>query len=186
MADRLVALKRKLSKLRIAPDGVPEWRADLISRYNSLPTIMGPFALQEDYTRDGGACGTWSISVELKDKQADIEGGFPTPYDALRRMIDYAEAWDEVKPREQVYFIGTELRIGRAIKVGYSRDPEGRLRTLQTGHAERLQIFATVEGGRDLESKYHRRWRNRRQKGEWFTIGECIIAEIARIKGEAA
>ena len=33
----------------------------------------------------------------------------------------------------------------------------------------------------EREEKYHRRWRARRRKGEWFTIGDCITNEIERL-----
>jgi len=187
MATDLLALQRKLSNLRIDPDGVNEWRAELLARYSELPTAIGPFSIQDEYNREQGLLGTFAIHVQLvKNGDAELEGGFTSPYDALRRMIDYAEAWETIRPREQVYFIGTALRPGKPVKIGFSRDPMARLRTLQTAHSEELRIFATVEGGKGLEAKYHRRWSNRRQKGEWFTLGECIIKEIDRINSEQA
>lgn len=100
-------------------------------------------------------------------------------------MLDLYEEYFPKRAVEQVYFIGTGMENGCMIKVGYSMYPEARLKTLQTGHPEKLHLLATTPGGRFLEEKYHRRWRVRRAAGEWFYMGDCIRNEIKRLQMEA-
>ena len=63
-----------------------------------------------------------------------------------------------------VYFISD----GDAIKIGLSKTPKGRLRTLQTGHPRELVLLASLEGSRRLEREIHERFANLRLRGEWF------------------
>jgi hypothetical protein len=63
-----------------------------------------------------------------------------------------------------VYFLGCEGRI----KVGYSRDPESRIKELSTGAPAKLTLLGRVDGSRKLESAIHRALRNCRESGEWF------------------
>lgn len=70
------------------------------------------------------------------------------------------------------------------LKIGISLNPEGRLKQLQTGHPEKLHLFATgtasftcgytKEPVRDstAERFIHSYLGDRRQVGEWFDI--CI------------
>lgn len=76
-----------------------------------------------------------------------------------------------------VYFI----RSPQGIKIGMSNNPEGRLRVLQTGHTEPLELLAFTEGGKDLEREYHTRFAAHRLAGEWFAPHPDILAEIERV-----
>lgn len=78
-----------------------------------------------------------------------------------------------------VYFIASE---SGPIKIGKANNPEGRLKSLQTGHHERLSILATCEGGGEREREYHRRFAAFRLTGEWFTRCPEIEAEIERLR----
>jgi hypothetical protein len=72
-----------------------------------------------------------------------------------------------------VYVIGP---ADGPVKIGYSRDPAGRLSTLQTSHPEPIAIWLFVQmpeiSGADLERHIHQRLGFGRQKlqGEWFQI----------------
>ena len=60
-------------------------------------------------------------------------------------------------------------------KFGYSQDPAGRLRSLQTGNSSSLELLETVSVPphcvRELEVLLHREiGLHRRLKGEWFEI----------------
>lgn len=73
-------------------------------------------------------------------------------------------------------------------KVGFSKQPEKRLKTLQTGNAETLILIKQWQGDRELEKKIHDKLRphiserQRKLKGEWFYIEEqwldVILFEI--------
>lgn len=143
-----------------------------------LPRHIYPFLLEQD---DAG----WMLLNLEKGGCQSVGGPFTDIFSGFRALVDAYEKWFQIRPVDQVYFIGTRLRVGDLVKVGYSRDPEARLRQLQTSTGEKLQIFATIPGTRETERKYHNRWRARRRAGEWFTIGDCIIAEIERIRSAA-
>jgi hypothetical protein len=70
-----------------------------------------------------------------------------------------------------VYIIGTDTP---PYKVGISRNPQRRLRALQTGHPEQLrihhQIATDAAKTRLLESVIHNNLKLHRCAGEWFDM----------------
>lgn len=66
-----------------------------------------------------------------------------------------------------VYFIQAG-ESGGPIKIGYAKNPLGRLRELQTGCHETLYLLAVISGGRLDEADLHRRYEYARHRGEWF------------------
>jgi hypothetical protein len=72
---------------------------------------------------------------------------------------------------EVVYFI----RAGDAVKIGHTKNVPSRLRALATASAVRLQVLATVPGGRDREDREHQRWSHLRIRGEWFRADEGLL-----------
>lgn len=150
-----------------------------------LPTQIYPFRMS-NLDDQGGRLPYWTVIFEGEKSDKIIHNKIDCTWAAYRAMLDAYEAWFPARPVERVYFIGTALKPGEMVKIGYSLNPQARLNTLQTGHHTRLRILATTPGGRDLELKYHNRWRTRRKRGEWFQLGDCIINEINRINGKAA
>ena len=70
-----------------------------------------------------------------------------------------------------IYAIGTtESRQ----KIGYSGNPEERLKTLQTGNPETLHLHYQFEIDEEIAEKYerfiHREYNHKRVKGEWFNM----------------
>ena len=67
-----------------------------------------------------------------------------------------------------VYFIQREN--GGDIKIGYTNDIERRLKTLQTGNADRLVVLGLIRGDQALEASLHRKFaiHRVRKDGEWF------------------
>jgi hypothetical protein len=57
-----------------------------------------------------------------------------------------------------------------AIKIGRSKNPQQRLKQLQTGSPFRLKILLILEGKGSIEKQLHRRLNEYKQdcKGEWF------------------
>ena len=70
-----------------------------------------------------------------------------------------------------IYIIGSD---NPPYKIGISKDPEKRLRNIQTGHPYKLKILELRETNakrtRLLESVIHKHLDNYRMKGEWFNI----------------
>jgi len=65
-----------------------------------------------------------------------------------------------------VYFITTSAH--KAIKIGFSKNVERRMKQLQTSSSEELEILYVVEGNMDLEHNYHYYFKDYNIKNEWF------------------
>jgi hypothetical protein len=85
---------------------------------------------------------------------------------------------DEVNRRYQttigipeVYFVIDENM--KRLKVGTSVNPKKRLRSIQTGNADRLVIYGTVQGDRHFEKQLHNEFAQHRLNGEWFVFADC-------------
>lgn len=65
-----------------------------------------------------------------------------------------------------LYLISTTARD--YVKLGYSINPQRRLKQLQTASAEELILIATCRGSRADENQYHHYLSPQCQRGEWF------------------
>lgn len=67
---------------------------------------------------------------------------------------------------------------GEKVKIGYSKNPQKRLKQLQTGHPNRLKLIKIWDAEPVKEKLLHRMlWMFHKDcKGEWFTIGvdDCV------------
>lgn len=95
-----------------------------------------------------------------------------------QRRIEEDRANAKRMASQTVYFIASE---SGPIKIGIAVSPDKRLRGLQTGHHERLELLATCEGGQERERDYHKRFAAHRLHGEWFERVPEIELEIARL-----
>lgn len=68
-------------------------------------------------------------------------------------------------------------------KIGYSFDPETRLRRLQTGSASPIKIVHLIRTPhyRQLEKKLHHRFASKRVHGEWYALDTADLEHIARL-----
>lgn len=91
------------------------------------------------------------------------------PLETLR-MID--SAWRE--PDGFVYMAAHDPHDGEDVidlgKIGYSTDPDVRLRQLQTGSAIRLGFSCVVPGTMSIEAAMHKYLSSERAHGEWFHL----------------
>lgn len=72
------------------------------------------------------------------------------------------------------------------VKIGISTDPEARLRTLQTGTSDQLQLTFTAPGygnALTVEQEAHRILAAHRVSGEWFNVTPDLA--VAAIFGAA-
>lgn len=82
-----------------------------------------------------------------------------------------------------IYVIGSNFNKSRC-KIGISDNPKERLKQLQTGNAERLQIYYTekIDSRRKaelIEQKIHKQLSIQKLTGEWFSIdSSTAIAEV--------
>lgn len=72
---------------------------------------------------------------------------------------------------DSLYFI--QARGTGLIKIGRSKTPSRRLKTLQTGNASELRLVATLEGLGWRERDLHEELKEWRVSGEWFEY-ECV------------
>ena len=63
----------------------------------------------------------------------------------------------------------------KRLKIGYSSKPDSRLKSLQTGSADNLYIYAVIPGGIKLEKRLHLMFSHYHDKGEWFEYAEDIF-----------
>lgn len=65
------------------------------------------------------------------------------------------------------------------IKIGYTgKDPFQRVRELQTGNPNALQLVGWIEEGRGFESWLHGIFRDDRMQGEWFKASHRLYGFI--------
>lgn len=60
------------------------------------------------------------------------------------------------------------------LKIGYSNNPASRLRTLQTGSADYLELIRFVPGTLNDEKNLHTRFEHLRVHHEWFQDSPAI------------
>jgi hypothetical protein len=65
-----------------------------------------------------------------------------------------------------------------AVKVGFSADPEKRMKSLQTAAGD-IELIGYTGGGRWNEKRLHRRYAPWRISGEWFMPDETLWRDIA-------
>lgn len=67
--------------------------------------------------------------------------------------------------------VGTEL-----VKIGFSSDPERRVKSMRTQCPFPIEVLACVEGDRVREKLFHRKFRHLRTSGEWFKKTPEVVA----------
>lgn len=86
----------------------------------------------------------------------------------------------EVPKRNCVYFV--QARHLGLIKIGFSGNPQKRLRSLKTGSPDELSILKVIKGSPRLEAELHRRFVSDRVRGEWFKPSPALLSFIENLK----
>ena len=76
-----------------------------------------------------------------------------------------------MKDKDSLYFIQSALT--GMIKIGRSRDPQKRLKQLQTGNPNKLKLIAYFERMGWREKALHEQLSKWSLEGEWFDY-ECV------------
>lgn len=74
-----------------------------------------------------------------------------------------------------IYFVGHDDRI----KIGFSTEPEQRIKVLQIANPERLMVHLLMPGSEAAEASLHERFSGHRIAGEWFRLAPEIEQFIA-------
>ena len=75
-----------------------------------------------------------------------------------------------------VYFI--QAQVSRAIKIGFAVDVERRLKEIQTGNPEVLEVVGAMPGTVRAEKSLHRQFRADHIRGEWFEASAALVDYI--------
>lgn len=126
-----------------------------------------------------------------------FDGGLFVVFDSAREMDIHVAPGDDPVTAEDIemgryvptddgqpgftYFIGGDEG---AIKIGRSVNIDVRMRDIQACSPIPVRLLAMRRGG-NYERVYHRLLAPFRLHGEWFTRCPAILAEIARLAGEA-
>lgn len=73
--------------------------------------------------------------------------------------------------KDHLYFIQSD--VTGMIKIGRSKDPQRRLKQLQTGNANKLKIIACFNGLGWREKLLHESLKDWSKEGEWFDY-KCV------------
>lgn len=183
MPEPITTLQNRIKKARPSLD--PEW-FDLCGaeeHTGGIETACFPFYIAEDRGPGYSRLGTWSVWVSDRSAYGAtvLYGGLSSISQAAERMADCVRAYEAVRPVHQVYFICSPSQPGSPIKIGFTTDLKKRLKSLQTGSPNKLEVLAVVAACVTQERAYHERFAAHRLNGEWFDPHPDILAEIARL-----
>lgn len=78
-----------------------------------------------------------------------------------------------------IYLYGGTFRGEGIYKIGYSIDPERRIKKIvKMPFPCELIYICKTENALSLERELHNHWDNRRLHGEWFSLRECDLREF--------
>lgn len=117
-------------------------------------------------------------ALQFKYKQNKIDGEDRKIEKNLEKQIKTQKYPKSIKG--YVYFV--QGINGGAIKIGYSDNPETRLKALQTGYPDILKILLLVPGTEKTERYFHNKFAEYRLNGEWFRPEQDILKEISKFK----
>lgn len=79
-----------------------------------------------------------------------------------------------------VYFIA-QLNNDRKVKIGFSKNPTKRLKSLSTSSPSPLLLLGYFEGTMESEKEIHLRFSGDRVNREWFFISEEILTFVNEV-----
>jgi len=81
---------------------------------------------------------------------------------------------------KKVYFI-KPIGMDGPIKIGCSAAPDTRRSTLETWSPFPLEIIAEIEGGEQLERRFHAKFTAQHKSREWFSVSADLLVTIEAI-----
>lgn len=90
---------------------------------------------------------------------------------------------EEEIEKEFVYIIGKGTNLIKNYKIGKAFDVEARMKALQIGNEDKLQIYYSFECKYPyrLEKLLHNHYKEYRKLGEWFTLSNDIMDSIEEV-----
>jgi predicted DNA-binding transcriptional regulator AlpA len=77
-----------------------------------------------------------------------------------------------------IYFAG----FGNYVKIGRSENVEARIKELQTGSPEKIEVYFVLQEDRISEADFHRTFAQYRTNGEWFRREGALAEFIDRVQ----
>lgn len=110
----------------------------------------------------------WSLFVEAYN--IDPVDSFLNRRKEIREAKEKSKLPDQKNNKQSgfVYFVINEKH--EFCKIGYSIDPQKRLKGIQTGCPFPVFIKKVIGGTPSLEKKFHKHFQRQRSSGEWFYI----------------
>jgi len=100
----------------------------------------------------------------------------------LRKEIDTKANASEKAKRYKGYVYFIQGQHGGAIKIGYSVNPQKRLKELQTGYPDTLKILVMLPGNEYTRDIFHRQLKESRLNGKWFKPDNLVIDKVNELK----
>lgn len=116
-------------------------------------------------------------------------------YERARVLIHALETDSELRGHVERYIDRTRearskgwlyvMHVGGRVKIGFTSKPvKARLATMQTAHAEPVELIASFAGTRADEKAAHKALAHARIAGEWFDGGDAAV--LAWIRDRSA
>lgn len=183
------------SAARAEPGVVERWSAPHMEKHRDQ---LG--SVWRDTARHKTAEAVWnSLPPEMREefgslrtfrnvlgprRPGDPRAGGRPPKGGVRRPKLGDPPVRRVKKPGKVYFI--QAGEGGPIKIGFATSVKGRLSAMQTGHAQRLSVLATIDGDMSDEKRMHARFLSLRMEGEWFRFDGRLKTYVERLIRNAA
>ncbi len=112
---------------------------------------------------------------------------FATRADAMRHAVEVvqAEKYAPLKTAPRTLY-ALQAGVDGPIKIGVTASPSARLRSLQTGHFERLYLLGVGSGTLGTEQEMHAALEPYRIRGEWFRPTPPVIEAVEAIRARVA
>ena len=143
-------------------------------------TFMTNGGAQRRYTADLNAAQTAFVVSSLRNKASSkVIGGLiaALPEQYRLSVMDLVNDMDiEELDRDMSIYVILETESKR-VKIGISRDPERRVRELQVGNSQKLELIAhrKAENGFSDEARLHRIFASDKVRGEWFSTNALEV-----------
>lgn len=107
----------------------------------------------------------------------DEDAGFHNMVTGEPTDDDLAEAEWIPFARGNIYF----AKAGTRLKIGFAKNVDTRIKALQTGCPDRIEVLGTMPGDRREEQAYHRQFAHLREVGEWFRLEGDLIDFVTEV-----
>lgn len=85
--------------------------------------------------------------------------------------------------KDYIYVVGN--RAKSICKIGYSKYPFSRLKSIQVGCPYPITIIALYEGSKETEKKLHNKFKKLKLSGEWFSLEGDLKESLIKNKDKS-